>query len=39
MAADSLVGESVKEPAKYCRNNVVDGLALGDAMRDRGSSP
>ncbi|MDT4895030.1 MAG: UDP-glucose 4-epimerase [Acidobacteriota bacterium] len=34
MAADSLVGESVVEPAKYYRNNVVAGLVLLDAMRD-----
>ena len=34
MAADSLVGESVTEPAKYYRNNVVAGLALLDAMND-----
>jgi UDP-glucose 4-epimerase len=33
MAADSLVGESVENPAKYYRNNVVAGLALLDAMR------
>lgn len=33
MAADSLVGESVLEPAKYYRNNVVAGLSLLDAMR------
>ncbi|HEY9284420.1 MAG TPA: UDP-glucose 4-epimerase GalE [Pyrinomonadaceae bacterium] len=33
MAADSLVGESVAEPAKYYRNNVVAGLALLEAMR------
>lgn len=38
MAADSLVGESVVEPAKYYRNNVVAGLALLDAMRDEGVS-
>src|SRR3712207_1340892 len=36
MAADSLVGESVTNPAKYYRNNVVAGLALLDAMRDAG---
>ena len=36
MAADSLVGESVENPAKYYRNNVVMGLALLDAMRDAG---
>jgi UDP-glucose 4-epimerase len=32
MAADSLVGESVQNPAKYYRNNVVAGLSLLDAM-------
>jgi len=36
MAADSLVGESVQNPAKYYRNNVTAGLALLDAMRDSG---
>jgi UDP-glucose 4-epimerase len=36
MAADSLVGESVFEPAKYYRNNVTAGLVLLDAMRDAG---
>jgi UDP-glucose 4-epimerase len=36
MAADSLVGESVQDPAKYFRNNVVAGLALLDAMRAAG---
>ena len=36
MAADSLVGESVQDPAKYYRNNVGAGLALLDAMRDAG---
>ncbi len=34
MAADALVGESVTNPAKYYRNNLVAGLALLDAMRD-----
>ena len=34
LAADSLVGESVVNPAKYYRNNVVAGLCLLDAMRD-----
>ena len=34
MAADSLVGESVEQPAKYYRNNVVAGLNLLNAMRD-----
>jgi UDP-glucose 4-epimerase len=36
MAADSLVGESVTNPAKYYRNNVVAGLALLDAMNESG---
>jgi UDP-glucose 4-epimerase len=36
MAADSLVGESVANPAKYYRNNVVAGLSLLDAMRESG---
>ncbi len=34
MAASSLVGESVTEPAKYYRNNIVAGLTLLDAMRE-----
>ncbi len=34
MAAASLVGESVIDPAKYYRENVVAGLSLLDAMRD-----
>jgi UDP-glucose 4-epimerase len=34
MAADSLVGESMADPAKYYRNNVVAGLSLIDAMRE-----
>lgn len=34
MAAASLVGESVTNPAKYYRQNVVAGLTLLDAMRD-----
>jgi UDP-glucose 4-epimerase len=33
MAADSLVGESVEQPAKYYQNNVVAGLSLLEAMR------
>lgn len=33
MAAISLVGESVVEPARYFQNNVVGGLALLDAAR------
>ena len=34
MAASSLVGASVTDPAAYYRNNVVAGLSLLDAMRD-----
>ena len=33
MAAYSLVGESVSDPAKYYENNVVNGLSLLNAMR------
>jgi UDP-glucose 4-epimerase len=33
MAAHSLVGESVTQPAKYYENNVTAGLSLLDAMR------
>jgi UDP-glucose 4-epimerase len=33
-AANALVGESVENPAKYYRNNVVGALNLLDAMRD-----
>jgi UDP-glucose 4-epimerase len=36
MAATSLVGESMVDPAKYYCNNVVAGLALLDAMRTEG---
>ena len=32
MAADSLVGESMTNPAKYFRNNVVNSLLLAEAM-------
>jgi UDP-glucose 4-epimerase len=33
MAADSLVGESFQNPAKYYANNLIASLALLDAMR------
>ncbi len=33
MAASSLVGESVQEPAKYYRDNFTAGLALLDGLR------
>lgn len=36
MAASSLVGESVEEPAAYYDNNVISGLRLLDAMSDCG---
>src|SRR5882724_9215601 len=36
MAAHALVGESVENPAKYYRNNMLGGMNLLDAMRDRG---
>ena len=38
MAAHSLVGESVTDPAKYYRQNVGGGLSLLDAMRAAGST-
>lgn len=34
MAADSLVGESMLNPLKFYRNNVVAGLSLLEAMKD-----
>lgn len=34
MAASSLVGESMTDPAKYYSNNVVAGAALLDSMRE-----
>lgn len=36
MAAASLVGESIENPAKYYLNNVVAGLSLLSAMNDAG---
>ncbi len=36
MAAASLVGESVTNPSKYYRNNVLAGLSLLDAMKEAG---
>lgn len=38
MAASSLVGESVIDPAKYYENNVRGGLSLLDSMRSAGVS-
>lgn len=37
MAATSLVGESVQDPAKYYRTNVEGGLSLLDGMRRHGA--
>lgn len=37
-AASAYVGESVTDPARYYRNNVVNTLNLLDAMRDQGVS-
>ena len=37
-AARSLVGESIREPAKYFRENVAGGVTLLDAARDAGVS-
>ena len=36
MAAYSLVGESVTQPSKYYRNNVLNGMQLLDAMVESG---
>ena len=36
MAASSLVGESMTDPAKYYSNNVVNGAAFLDSMREAG---
>lgn len=36
LAADSLVGESVKDPARYYRNNLTNGLNLLEAARRHG---
>ena len=36
LAASSLVGESMTDPAKYYANNMTAGLALLDAMRSAG---
>jgi UDP-glucose 4-epimerase len=36
LAASSLVGESVEQPARYYRNNLERSLALLDVLRERG---
>ena len=37
MAADSLVGQSMADPAKYYRNNVINSLNLAEAMLAAGA--
>jgi UDP-glucose 4-epimerase len=39
MAGDALVGESMENPGKYYRTNLVAGLSLLEAMRVAGVSP
>jgi len=39
MAGDALVGESMREPGRYYRNNLLAGLSLLGAMRDAGVKP
>ena len=39
MAGDALVGESMANPGRYYRTNVVAGLSLLEAMRDTGVKP
>jgi UDP-glucose 4-epimerase len=39
MAGDALVGESMTDPGRYYRTNMVAGLSLLEAMRDAGVKP
>jgi UDP-glucose 4-epimerase len=39
MAGDALVGESMTNPGRYYRTNLVAGLSLLEAMRDSGVTP
>ena len=39
IAGDALVGESMENPARYYRTNLVAGLSLLEAMRDAGVRP
>ena len=39
MAGDALVSESMGNPARYYRNNLVAGISLLEAMRDAGVKP
>jgi UDP-glucose 4-epimerase len=39
MAGDALVGESMADPGRYYRNNLLAGISLLEAMRDAGVKP
>jgi UDP-glucose 4-epimerase len=39
MAGDALVAESMENPARYYRNNLIAGISLLNAMRDAGVKP
>lgn len=39
MAGDALVSESIGNPARYYRNNLIAGVSLLEAMRDAGVKP
>jgi UDP-glucose 4-epimerase len=39
MAGDALVAESMGNPARYYRNNLIAGVSLLEAMRDAGVKP
>ena len=39
MAGDALVAESMGNPARYYRNNLIAGISLLEAMRDAGVKP
>ena len=39
MAGDALVAESMENPARYYRNNLIAGISLLEAMRDAGVTP
>jgi UDP-glucose 4-epimerase len=39
MAGDALVGESMRNPAKYYRTNLIAGLTLLEAMQEAGVRP
>lgn len=39
LAGDALVGESMENPGRYYRNNLIAGISLLDAMREAGVQP